>query len=198
MGSNNSREQQTGLLYYGPEQYPHYGYGDIENYGSPYEASEEEYSPIYGRNAATYALPQRRRSTGLNRYGHAYPAGYNPFEETLLGRRKTRYIYVPNYAYNFLQQLVQQGGPMGSNGLVNTPGWANANPFFQQNPYGQGITPQGPLSSVSQLSPNCFSVSLQVPSAGAQWPMPIPPPMIQPVIIPTPTGTYRFAMKSNE
>lgn len=130
MGSRNVRMQNTGLANYDSRYSPYYTSGDINNYGAMYQPIEEpyfsEYYPTTDGPLTTVRQPRTRsRQLGMNRYGFSYPIGYNPMLQSVLGRAKVRFIYVPNQVYGLFQNLIQQsaGGPI--NQLTGSPSALN-------------------------------------------------------------------------
>jgi hypothetical protein len=73
------------------------------------------------------------------------------------------------------------GGVGGMNPLIGGMGGYGIPQMMPQGPYASPFLPQMPLP---QMGSNCCSISLQLPSVASQipYPIPCPPPMIQPVM----------------
>jgi hypothetical protein len=73
------------------------------------------------------------------------------------------------------------GGIAGGNPLIGGIGGYGIPQMMPQMPYGSPFLPQMPLP---QMGSSCCSISPQLPSMGSQiqYPIPCPPPMIQPVM----------------
>ncbi|CAF2740801.1 unnamed protein product [Rotaria sp. Silwood2] len=187
--------RRSGLTTYGTAYGPHYGYGEIENYGSTYQSVAGGYPFGYGRTDEPLTTTVGSPLGGLGilgqqelrRYGRIYPVGFNPMLQPGLSRSKVRVIFVPNHVLSAFQNLRQQYG----GGFVN-PFISSFNPFM--NGYGALGIPQmmpqmamfqGPMSPMGS---NCCSMSFQLPSMGSQFSSSIPylPPMIQPAMPPMP------------
>lgn len=178
MGNRNARLQGLNLANYGAGYDPYYSYGHIENYGSNYQPIGGGYPLGYGFTddaLITSVKPPlgslgALNQGGISTYGGSYSTSFNPILQPGLNGPKIRLIYVPTHVLNGFQNLLQQGCGSGATPIVGGLGGYGYSQFMPQSP-------------LSPMSSNCYPMSPQLPSMMPQipYPVPCPPPMIQPI-----------------
>lgn len=181
MGNRNNRVRQSDINNYGYLYEPYYNYEDIENYGSTYQPTGQEYPFSSGFTNEQFRTPLRLprsrfgsfNQSGLGRYASTYPQGFNPMLEPRFAGPKIRVIFIPTGGAGAFPNYFQQGNINPSFGGL---GGYVAPQMMPQMFYGSPMLPQVGQNFGSMLFPSPSMIS-QLP-----FPMPCPPPMIQPVM----------------
>ena len=203
---------------------PLYGYGQqgLREYGGIYPAgfnaaldpafNGPKIRMIYVPNSVANALQNLIQQNGVGGIGNFNPmmsgfGGMNPMIGGIGGMNSMGGFGGVNPMIGGIGGMNSMGGFGGVNPMLGGfGGFGSGSPMLggignygpaQLMSQGPGVSPYYPQMPFSQMNPYCNSMSFQVPSMGPQlpYPMPCPPPMIQPVM---PQNFMRKQLKLNE